>query len=85
MDKVIYPSYTKSIYLSKKQKDIKRETFSNKCDNYIIIDNTLYKKDKDYKKNNVNYRIPLETECFNLVKTINLDNGHLGENRTRGR
>ena len=78
-DKAIYPSYTKSIYLSKKQKDKKRETFRNK---YIIIDNDLYKKDKDQEKNNVKYIIPLEAECFNLVKKMHLDNGHLGANRT---
>ena len=55
----------------------------NKCDKYIIIDNTLYKKDKDYEKNFVKYKIPLEAEKINLVKKIHLDNGHLGANRTR--
>ena len=43
----------------------------------------LYKKDKDYDKNNIKYRIPFETEKINLIKTIYTDNGHLGTNRTR--
>ena len=41
LDNVIYPSYTKSANLSKKQKDKKRENFRNKCDKYIISDNVI--------------------------------------------
>ena len=83
LDNVIYPSYTKSANLSKKQKDKKRENFRNKCDKYIISDNALYKKDKDYDKNNIKYRIPFKVEKINLIKTIHTNNGHLGANRTR--
>ena len=50
--------------------------------NIFFIDNTLYKKDKDYENNKVKYRVPYETERFNLVKKVHIDNGHLCSNRT---
>jgi len=64
------------------QKSIKkkRENFRNKCEKYIITDSTLYKKDKNYEKNSIKYRIPFETEKINLIKKIHLENGHLEAN-----
>ena len=49
----------------------------------IISDNALYKKDKDYDKNNIKYRIPFEREIINLIIKIHTDNAHLWANRTR--
>ena len=65
--KVIYPNYTHNLELTKKQRDRKREIFRNRCNNYIIENNNLYKKDKHYEFNKVKYQIPLETEKYNLI------------------
>ena len=65
--KVIYPHYTQNLELTKKQRDKKREIFRNRCNNYIIENNNLYKKDKNYEFNKVKYQIPLETEKYNLI------------------
>ena len=66
-DKVIYPNYTHNLELTKKQRDRKREIFRNRCNNYIIENNNLYKKDKLFEFNKVKYQIPLETEKYNLI------------------
>ena len=82
---MLYIQYILNPNLSKKQKDKKRENFRNKSDKFIIIDNALYKKDKNYDKNKIQYRINFETEKINLIKKIYTDNGHLVANRTRGK
>ena len=50
-NKVIYPGYTNKIFL------IKRENFRNRADNYLIKDNNLYKKDKNYSENNIKFNL----------------------------
>ena len=76
--KVKYPNYCNNFNLNNKQKAKKRELFRNKCTNYIISENKLYKKSKNYDKTKIKYIILLETEKLNLIIQTHRDNGHLG-------
>ena len=81
-NKVKYPANCYGLYLSNKQKAKKRELFRNRAEKFIIINHNLYKKDKNYEKNNIKYQIPLEVEKIHLIKSIHINNGHIGCNRT---